>query len=320
MTQMIQETKYNQPLILQRADPYVYLHEDGFYYFTASVPEYNRIILRRSETIEGLKEAEEVTIWEKHTTGPMSEHIWAPEIHYIEGKWYIYFAAGEKADVWKIRPYVLACYRENPMTASWVEEGRMKGKEGDDFAFSNFSLDATVLKHEGKNYFIWAQKVGSLSNLYIAEMATPTQLKTEAVLLTKPEYDWECVGFEVNEGPAILKKDDTIFLAYSASATGACYCMGLLKAKMSSDLLNPASWTKSPVPVVVTDAEKGIYGPGHNSFTKSKDGSQDIMIYHARQYEKIIGNSLYDPNRHTMVMPVGWDEEGQPVFQYQKQA
>ena len=86
---------YNKPWILQRADPYVFF-KDGYYYFTASVPAYDGIILRRSKTLNGLAEAEEKEVWHKHESGLMSEHVWAPEIHYLFGKWYIYFAAGEK--------------------------------------------------------------------------------------------------------------------------------------------------------------------------------------------------------------------------------
>ena len=66
---MSEELKYNKPWILQRADPYVYRHTDGNYYFTASIPAYDRIVLRRSETLAGLKDAEEVTVWEKHKEG-----------------------------------------------------------------------------------------------------------------------------------------------------------------------------------------------------------------------------------------------------------
>lgn len=77
------ETEYNKPFIRQRADPYVYRHSDGSYYFTASVPEYDRIVLRRSNTLNGLRESDEVTIWKKHDKGIMSVHIWAPEIHYL---------------------------------------------------------------------------------------------------------------------------------------------------------------------------------------------------------------------------------------------
>src|SRR5687768_15814324 len=64
------------PLIEQRADPWVYRHSDGYYYFTASVPEYDRIEIRRSMTIEGLAEVDPVVIWSKHTDGIMSQHIW----------------------------------------------------------------------------------------------------------------------------------------------------------------------------------------------------------------------------------------------------
>ena len=82
-----------KPLIQQRADPFIYFHTDGYYYFTASVPEYDRIEIRRAWTISGLADAEAHVIWRKHATGPMSWHIWAPEIHVIDGRWFIYFAA-----------------------------------------------------------------------------------------------------------------------------------------------------------------------------------------------------------------------------------
>ena len=36
--------KYNDPLVLGRADPYVYKHTDGYYYFTATYPAYDRIL------------------------------------------------------------------------------------------------------------------------------------------------------------------------------------------------------------------------------------------------------------------------------------
>jgi GH43 family beta-xylosidase len=100
----------------------------------------------------------------------------------------------------------------------------------------------------------------------------------------------------VNEAPAVLKKNGRIHLTYSASSTGSCYCLGMLTADQNADLLDPAVWKKSRYPVLQSDPEKAVYGPGHNSFTLSEEGS-DVMIYHARPYEKIIGNHLYDPNR-----------------------
>lgn len=310
--------KYNEPWILQRADPYVYKHTDGRYYFTASVPAYDGICLRRAKSLAELPQAEEVEVWHKHEEGPMSIHIWAPELYYLDGKWYIYYAGGDKDDVWAIRPYVLECEGSDPLKDPWKELGKMKRAPEDEFSFEAFSLDATVFENKGEYYYVWAEKVGvgkQISNLYIAKMEHPHQLKTVQVLLTTPDYDWERIGFWVNEGPAVIKHGNKLFLTYSASETGEHYCMGMLTADMDADLLDPLSWKKERYPVLETDASKNIFGPGHNSFTTDEEGN-DIMVYHLRTEAKIEGNPLYNPNRHASLMKIRWDDEGRPVFSY----
>jgi GH43 family beta-xylosidase len=244
----------------------------------------------------------------------MSGHIWAPEIHHIDGKWYIYFAAGgsdEYETAWEIRMYVLENEAANPLEPTWVEKGQIRTD------WDSFSLDATTFEHRGVRYLVWAQqgleKDGN-SNLYIAEMSDQWTIRGEQVLLSKPEYDWEIIGHRVNEGPAALKKNGKIFISYSASATDSNYCMGLLTASDDSDLLNPNSWTKTPEPVFRTSEGTGQYGPGHNSFTVSEDGGADILVYHARSYKEIVGDPLNDPNRHTRVQVLNWNEDGTPSF------
>lgn len=311
-------TEYNTPFIEQRADPYVYRHTDETYYFTASVPAYDCIVLRKAETLEGLQTAQETVVWTKHESGEMSKHIWAPELHYLFGKWYLYFAAGEKDDIWKIRPFVLECMGEDPMTDPWVEKGKMQRSDDDIYSFEAFSLDGTVFENKGSFYYVWAEKVSvgiQISNLYIARMESATKLATAQVLLTTPDYDWERVDIWVNEGPAVIRHDGRIFLTYSASATGECYCMGMLSIDEDGDMLDPRAWKKERRPVLCSDREKGFYGPGHNSFTKLPDG-RDVCVYHARTYSEIEGDPLYDPNRHAMLMEVKWNEQGYPVFDY----
>lgn len=313
------ELRYNEPWIMQRADPYVYLHTDGWYYFTASVPEYDRIALRRAGSLAELPDAEEKVIWTKHSSGPMSKHIWAPELHFLFGKWYIYYAGGEEEDIWKIRPYVLECQGDDPMGDAWIEKGKMQRAPEDEFSFESFSLDGTVFENKGEWYYVWAEKVGvgrQISNLYIAKMENGYTLKTVQVLLTTPDYDWERVGFWVNEGPGIIRHDGKIFLTYSASETGAAYCVGMLTADESADLLDPLSWKKERYPVLKSLEEKEIYGPGHNSFTKDEEDN-DIIVYHARKEAVIVGDPLYNPNRHAMLMKVRWDDAGRPVFSYE---
>lgn len=312
---------YSDVWIPQRADPYVYHHTDGDYYFTASLPEYDGIALRRASSLVALAEAEEVRIWNKHESGPMSEHVWAPELHYINGKWYIYFAAGQKEDVWCIRPYVLECQGDDPLVDEWVELGMLQCADDDEFSFRAFSLDSTVFENKGEYYIVWAEKVSvgkQISNLYIARLEKPNKLATVQVLLTSPDYDWERIGFWVNEGPSVIKHDGKLFLTYSASETGADYCMGMLTVSEDADLLDPRMWKKERYPVLQTDESMGIYGPGHNSFTTDEKGNP-IIVFHARTEKEIVGNPLYNPNRHAMLMKVKWGENGEPVFKYSRE-
>lgn len=303
--------EYQTPLIRQRADPWIYRHTDGWYYFMGTVPEYDRLELRRARTIDELATAEPRVIWRKHASGPMGAHIWAPEIHHIDGKWYIYFAAGDAEQVWRIRIYVLENASPNPLEGTWVERGQL------DTGWDSFALDATTFAHRGVRYLVWAQRddaVGGNSNLYIARMNSPTSITGKAVMLSKPEFDWETVRYRVNEGPAALIRHGRVFIAYSASGTGPEYCIGLLWADDDADLLDPASWRKSPEPVFQSSEKHRVYGPGHNSFTTTPDGATDLLVYHARSYRDIEGDPLRDPNRHTRVQRLHWTEDGMPVF------
>ena len=312
-------TAWNTPFIPQRADPYV-LHHGNAWYFTASVPAYDRIVLRRAESLEGLRTAPEQEVWHAHAGGVMSCHIWAPELHFLDGAWYIYFAAGEQEDVWKIRPWVLRCESDDPLQGPWTECGMLERADGDEFSFTDFSLDMTVFELHGKRYCIWAEKVSvgrKISNLYIAQMTSPTSLAVPQMLLTSPSYAWERHGFWVNEGPSVLKTAGKVFVSFSASDTSAAYCMGLMWMDEKDDPMDISAWHKLNKPVFTTDAEKGIYGPGHNTFFEM-DG-EAYTSYHARPYDEIIGDPLYDPNRHAFIMklPV---RDGFPVFSLENQA
>ncbi len=313
---------YLSPLVPQRADPYLYKHTDGKYYFTATCPAYDRIEIRCADTVNGIATAKARVVWTKHPFGAQASHIWAPEIHYIMGKWVIYYAAGAKPGKWKIRPYALILQGTDPMKDEWVEAGMLQAADGDPYPFTSFSLDTTVFEHRGRWYIIWAQKFGTdeaekdISNLYIAELATPVKLKTFHVLLTTPDYDWERDGgFWVNEGPAVLKRAGKIFVTFSASATGACYCMGLLTADENADLIDPRSWQKERYPVCKTQPSLKVYGPGHNSFVEGDEGEM-LTLMHFRDYEKIHGDPLNDHNRHAHVLKLKFAENGAPMFEF----
>lgn len=315
VTSAVLDEQKQSPLILQRADPFIWRHSDGYYYFTASVPAYDGIELRRASSIAGLAAAEPVMVWRKPDSGLWSDLIWAPEIHFVRGAWYVYFAAAPsreiKDDLFQHRMYAISTTAANPLEGKWGDVQQI------DTGMDTFCLDATVFELEGVLYYLWAQKEQGIrgnSNLYIAPMQNPLELAGEPVRLTVPEYEWEKRGFWVNEGPAVVMHGQRIFVTYSASATDANYAMGLLWADVGADLLNAENWQKSPVPVLTSDPERGIYGPGHNSFTVSEDGVTDMLVYHARTTDQIEGDPLWNPNRHTFVKPLAWDDKGMPVF------
>lgn len=303
-----QNPEYNNPIAEQRADPWVYKSTNGNYYLIATVPEYDRIVLRSSKTINGLCNADEKVIWKKHDKGDMAVHIWAPELHYIKGKWYVYFAAAPSDNEWEIRIWVLSNSSADPMLGEWKEEGRVFTEN------DSFSLDATVFEHKGKQYMIWAQDVGDGTGLFLSEMQTPTKLTGHELIITRPEFSWERMKYSVNEGPAVLKKHGKIFVSYSASATNHNYCMGLLWINMEADLFELNNWHKSPGPVFYTNDDEKRFGPGHNSFTLSEDGETDVLIYHARDFKNITGHELNDPNRATRARAIKWTESGFPDF------
>ncbi len=304
------EPSYSNPLILQRADPMIVRADDGNYYFIATTPEYDRIEIRKAKTINALAEAEPKVFWHKHESGPMTYHIWAPELHRIDGTWYIYFAAGHSDNRWKIRMFAISNKADDPTQGTWVEEGQILTER------DAFALDATVFEHMGELYYVWAESTESdiNSGLIISRMKDPVTLQGPQTIITEPEFEWERQMYNVNEGPAVIKRNGRIFITFSASATDHSYAMGLLWADENADLLNSTSWNKLPDPVFYTNDSLKRFGPGHNQFTIAEDGKTDLMVYHARDYKEIKGHPLGDPNRHTRVRVLRWRKDGFPDF------
>ena len=298
------------PLVSQRADPQIIRHGD-WVYLMATVPAYDVLELRRARSIAGLATAEPKVVWRRHEQGPMSHHIWAPELHFIDGRWFIYFSAGEAKEPWKIRLWALENASADPLQGDWAERGQIKTQ------WETFTLDATFFEHRGKRYLAWAQtdpaKKNHSTDIFISRMKSPTELAGPQVRLSQPDYAWEKVRHIVNEAPAVLVHGGRVFMTYSAAGTGAEYCLGLLWADENADLLAPESWRKSPGPVFSTSPENSQYGPGHNSFLVEPDGSV-LNVFHARNYRDIVGDPLKDTGRATRVQPLAFTADGMPDF------
>jgi len=298
------------PNLLHRADPWVYKHTDGWYYFMATVPEFDRLELRKSRALSGIGSATPVVIWTKHASGVMGANIWAPEIHYIDGRWIVYFTAGESGNAFAVRLYALENTSADPTTGTWVERGRLST------AWDSFTLDATTFVSNGTQYLVFAQKdpnIAGNSNLYIARMTDALHMDTATqTLIAQPSLPWEQQGYLVNEGPEVIHRNGKFFITYSASSCDPRYVMGLLSAPDTSNLLAAASWSKAATPVFQSNASGNAYGPGHNAFTTSPDGSEDWLIYHA--YSDSTVNTCFGNQRSMRMQKFSWGSDGTPVF------
>lgn len=263
------------PVIDQEgADPFV-LKKDGWYYYTKTAGD--RVVLSRSGKLGNIAAGESCVLYE-----PVSEleNLWAPELFYLDDVWYVYFAAKVPGEPMH-QMYVLSNENKDPFAGSW-ECSPMAGMD------DKFAIDGTVLELESGRYFIWSGWEGYENvrqDLYLAQMVSPTEVMQEKILLSVPEYEWEKQGEPlVNEGPEIIIKDQTINLVYSASGSWTDdYCLGLLTADIHADVKQPESWHKQETPVL--QSGNGVWGPGHNSFTESPDGSQTVIVYHAARWQ-----------------------------------
>jgi GH43 family beta-xylosidase len=301
------------PLVLKRADPWILLHTDGWYYFTASVPEYDRVEIRKARTISELATACPVVVWRKHLLGETAANIWAPELHFIDGAWYIYFAAGSTFSPFDVRLYVLQNKSVDPTQGRWSEKGRLRTN------WDSISLDATTFSNDDVRYLVWAQggpenRMDGRMDLYIARMSNPWTITGQQVQISSADRPWELRERHTIEGPAVLRRNGKIFITYSANHVDATYCMGMLSTFDDADLLNPSAWTKSEQPVFDSNPEASIWGPGHNSFTTSSDGQIDYLVYHARSSYRVRSPAILDSNRDTRVQPFSWSSDGTPEF------
>jgi GH43 family beta-xylosidase len=319
------DRSFSNPLLPSGADPWVTC-QNGAYYYVHSTGK--GIAIRRTSSLALLAQVPDVTVWTAPKDGPYSRGIWAPELHFLRGAWYIYFS-GDAGTNQTHRIWVLENRTADPLSPNWT----MRGKVAD--PSDKWAIDATVFESDGRMYMVWSGwegDVNGVQGIYIGELANPWTMKGRRVRLSAPEYPWEKIGdrrlarnlegnpgdhvaeplhIDVNEGPAVLMRGDKIYLVYSA---GGCwtdfYSLGMLTAATGSNLLDPSSWKKSAKPVFWQSPQAHAFGTGHNGFFKSPDGTEDWIIYHA--------NSEPDQGcggrRSPRAQPFHWRADGTPDF------
>lgn len=285
---------FTNPMYSVGPDPWVY-QKDGWYYYMVTTG--GEVIIHKSQNLHDVAKSKGITVWSAPGNSPFNYHIWAPELHYLDGKWYIYTCGNRNNSFENHESFVLEGTSQNPQ---------------DPFVYKATlapDIDGTVLiGDDGEKYFIWSHYVSD-QRIYISKMSNPWTLTGDYVELSRGIYDWEKRPYALNEAPQILKKGNKTMIIYSASASWTeDYCLGML-SNTDGNFMNPDSWTKCSTPVFEKSPENSVYGVGHCSFVKSPDYTEDWIIYHG----------MVNPNggwsgRSPRMQKFTWNSDNTPNF------
>jgi GH43 family beta-xylosidase len=296
--------------VLEGADPWVVKQGNDYVW---CLSEGNRAIAVHVSprlTAPGSKQI----VWRAPDSGPVSREVWAPEIHFADGRWYIYFAASDGKNRNHLA-YVLQSESADPRSAYTLHGPLYTGDDPALKADNRWAIDFTLLEHRGRRYGIWSGWLGEaddMQHLFIAPLTDPLHVAAPRVkLCPHDDFVWERTEEKpgtrgLNEAPQVLKRGARTFLTYSAAASWLpTYKLGMLEL-VGADPLDPASWKKLPEPVF--RSTETTYGVGHASFVASPDGTEDWIVFHAKR----------DRNpgwrRAVFLQPFRWTADGLPEF------
>ena len=322
-------------------DPWIIQH-DGWYYLCKA--HGNGINLSRSKKLTELTSTQQVFAAPRDTEGNKPWNVanyWAPELHYIDGRWYIYYTAGRPISefgghYYSQRSGVLRAKSSDPFgewedmgmlyTGDHYTEGIVPTLENTEY----FAIDLNVMEINGTLYAVWSgNPVGSTTqSLFIAEMKDPCTIGSNRVKLSDPDQPWELLTSTIQEGPAMIKHGNKAFIVYSCNGSWTKqYRLAYLELDdIRKDPMKPENWKKSASYVFfrnddirakdntyqegINGEPGGVHGVGHCSFTKSPDGTEDWIVYHTKRFRE----DGYETYRYTFVQRFGWNADDTPNF------
>lgn len=281
--------KFNNPLY-QGQDPFV-TYKDGFYYFVSSsnLDSNNKVYVSKSRTL--LDQGEKVMVYD--SKGDQTR-IFAPEIFFFDGKWYIYYCADLKEFGYKHMATVLESVTDDPQ-GEYVDKGALYAGENGVYKQAN---DFTVFEYNGQLYAVWGTLgSGEPVGPAIAPMDNPYTITADRSFLPGGG----------GEGPRVLQRDGKVFITMSEGDYASDGYRLSYFTNTDGDFLNPNSWTRTNDVFVATS---DVSGPARAGFVKSADGKEDWMIYHSRVYQDT-GRNWW---RQVNIQKIGWNEDGTPHF------
>lgn len=291
---------FTNPIYPNGADPWLE-YFDGNYYLTTTTWT-SQLVMRKSPTLQGLATATPIHIWSESDLGRCC-NFWAFEFHRLKTekgyRWYVMYTSGIAENFDRQHLSVIESQGDDPLGPYTYKGSPMP---------DTWNIDGNYFEHKGQLYLLWSEWIKDEQSILIAKMTNPWTITGEKVVIARPHYEWEKSGMKVNEGPEMLIRNGKTYMVYSASFCNTPdYKLGLMEL-VGEDPLKPESWHKFDKPVF--SKANGVFGPGHNGFFKSPDGTEDWLIYHGNASE-LEGCSS---TRSLRAQKFSWNDSGTPNF------
>lgn len=190
--------------------------------------------------------------------------LWAPEIQRINGRFYLYYSAGNSSSL-----HVGVADSDTP-------QGPYTDRSFNKPLISAWSIDACCLVDGDQLYLYYAHG----GPIWVRKLRDPLTVDTSVTAreCITPDVPWEG---GVNEGPCVFKRGGIYYMLYSGNgADTANYGVG---EAWAANPLGP--WTKQPGPynpIFLRNDAINLWGPGHGSPVIGPDGVSDWYAYHHR--------------------------------------
>jgi len=270
-----QPATYQNPLDVRIADPFIYREGDTYHLYGTEASDGLLVWTSRdlvNWTQRGYAFTRTSDTWSRRD-------FWAPELFKHREKYYLHFTAmgGKERDRRKRRLVLaegdspLGPFRE--IKAPWFDSG--DGRP---------IIDGHVFRDEDGSLYLYTVRLDSppahkCFEIHVQKLDEQLNPSAETTMCISPTLDWE--GEMVNEGPFVLRRDDTYFLTWSANPYWERnYSVGVATAKSP---MGP--WTKSTKGPILKPTDH-VAGPGHHSFIASPDGKELFIAYHVHRDPK----------------------------------
>lgn len=250
------------------ADPFILLYEDTYYAYGTGAADGIEVMISKD-----LKQWSRVN----NDCGGLALHkndsygdkwFWAPEVYYINDKFYMYYSAEE---------HMCVATSDSPL-GPFIQDEKKPMLPGEK------TIDNSLFIDDDGTPYLFFDRFNDGLNIWVAELEE--DLKTIKMETMHPcihvSQEWEEIWPRVNEGAFVIKHNEIYYMTYSANSyESQFYGIGCATA---TDIMG--EWTKyQHNPLLQKPGE--LVGVGHSSMFKDKNGEWQI-VFHAHQSDSLI--------------------------------